>query len=90
MRTLTLIGVLILLSPAARSEPVTSFLWPRRILSSSAFTYGNQRSFSNSRGEFVGSSITHGNTTAYFDKAGRYQGSTIRQGTPSNPLTGGR
>jgi len=77
--------IILLLSPAAHSEPMT-FYGCDGSYAGSAFTHGNQRTFTNARGQFAGSSITHGNMTTYFDKAGKFQGSTIRQGTPSNPL----
>jgi hypothetical protein len=84
MPTLVTIGIIILLlSPAAHSEPMTAAM--ARMLAARSRTAINGRS-PTPRGQFAGSSITHGNMTTYFDKAGKFQGSTIRQGTPSNPL----
>jgi opacity protein-like surface antigen len=79
-----------LVSPAAHAEPATSFYGRDGSYAGSAFTYGNQKTFTNNRGEFSGTSITHGGTTNFYDNAGRFQGSTMQQGTASNPLTGTR
>jgi hypothetical protein len=69
---------LLLAATAAHGEPATNFYGRDGSYAGSAFTHGNQRTFTNSRGEFSGSSITHGNVTNFYDKAGRFQGSVTR------------
>ena len=85
-----------LATPAA-AQTSSSFFGPKGDFAGSAITRGSPQtpggsstSFYGSNGNFSGSSITHGRETTFFDRNGHFTGSVIQQGTPSNPLTGGR
>ena len=53
-------------------------------------THGDSTTFTDEYGHLKGTSTTHGDSTMFYDQYGHYEGSARRQGTPSNPLTGGR
>jgi hypothetical protein len=78
LKATTMALALLLAATAAHGEPATNFYGRDGSYAGSAFTHGNQHTFTNSRGEFSGSSITHGNVTNFYDKAGRFQGSVTR------------
>jgi hypothetical protein len=85
--TTIIIAALVLATTSlVHSEPATNFYGRYGSYQGSAFTYGNQKTFTNSRGEFAGSSITRDNTTTYFDKAGTLSGHNYPARHPKRPI----